>query len=356
MKIAKPLKIKEIIDGLGPLISGSQGDLETTVDTFATPDNATVTSLGYVISPKHLPAAVEAPFACVVIHDKMNEKVASLENKTWLFSPNPELAAREIKNKFFFQTPYRSAQSGIHATAVIAESATLAKDVTVGPYAIICENVRIGSGCFVGSHVVIEANCVVGENCTLHPHAYIGHSTEMGNHCEIMPQAVVGSEGYGYAHDHLGNHYRIPHTGKVILEDDVHVGASTCIDRGTVGNSHIGKGTKIDNHVHLAHNTVVGKNGLITAHVVVAGSTTIGDNFIVGGNSSITGHIKITDNVHLAGNTGVANDIREPGPYGHYPAIPLKQALKVKASSVHLPEFRKNLNKVMKKLFPEDYQ
>jgi UDP-3-O-[3-hydroxymyristoyl] glucosamine N-acyltransferase len=201
----------------------------------------------------------------------------------------------------------------------------------------------------------VENNAKIGKEATLHPHVYIGHSCEIGSFCEIMPQAVIGSEGFGYAHDEKGNHFRIPHTGKVVLEDDVHIGAGTAIDRGTIEDSVIGRGTKIDNQVHLAHNTVVGKNGLITAQCVTAGSSQIGDNFICGGKTAITGHIKVTDNVNVAGFSAISNNVKEGGQYGGYPLVPLKQHLKIKASSVHLPELRKQMNRVLRKLFPEDY-
>ena len=138
--------------------------------------------------------------------------------------------------------------------------------------------------------VLLKIMFDIKSHVTIHAHVYVGHSCVIGHNCEIMPQAVIGSEGFGYAHDHLGNHYRVPHTGRVVLADDVHIGALSTIDRGTINDSTIGQGTKIDNHVHLAHNSIVGKNGLITAHVVMAGSSTLGDNFMVGGNSAIAGH------------------------------------------------------------------
>lgn len=346
-----------VVEFCGPLISEVLGDGQITLSHFESIKAAQSQSLIFVNTEKYLEEAEASAAAAVVAPQKLREQVVSLQSqKTWLLSPNPELAALKIKKQFVFATPYRSDLNGIHATAVIDPSAELGIGVVVGPFAVIGPHCKIGEGTFIGAHSVIEEKVIIKSHCTIHPQVYIGHSCEVGANCEIMPFATIGTEGFGYAHDHKGNHYRIPHTGRVILHDDVHVGSQSAIDRGTLEDSVIGQGTKIDNQVHLAHNTVIGKNGLVTAHVVIAGSTTIGDNFVVGGNSAITGHIKITDNVHLAGFTGVANDIKTPGQYGGYPPLPIKDALRVRASLSHMPALRKQVNRILRKLFPEDFQ
>lgn len=357
MDMKKQVTIAEILSHFSSLLTDSLGDLNHKVNHFATVNSAQDHSLGFITSPKYIQAAEDSNLLCVLAPEKLKEQVEKLNSKkTWLFSKNVDLAAREIKKALVLETPFRAQWQGVHPSAIVDDSVELATDVIIGPNAVINKNVKIGAGSFIGANAVIEQNARIGEKVTVHPLAYIGHSCEIGNHCEILPQAVIGSEGYGYAHDHLGNHYRIPHSGKVVLQDDVHVGAGTAIDRGTIEDTIIGQGTKIDNQVHLAHNTIIGKNGLITAQVVTAGSTTIGDNFICGGKTAITGHIKITDNVHVAGLSGVSNNVTESGQYGGYPLQPLKKHLKVKASTVHLPELRKQMNRVLRKLFPEDFQ
>jgi UDP-3-O-[3-hydroxymyristoyl] glucosamine N-acyltransferase len=325
MKIHHSVTAHDVLKAGGPLITETLGSLDVTLNHFATPQTAHSQSVGFLNSPKYLKDVENSSMVCVLAPLKMKADIEKLNSKkTWLFSPNVELAAREVKKALFFSTPFRAHFEGIHPTAVVHPSVEMAADVTLGPYVIINENVKIGEGTFIGAHTVVEQNTVIKSHVTLHPFVYIGHSTVLGHRCEIKPQAVIGSEGYGYAHDQQGNHFRIPHTGRVILEDDVHVGAGTAIDRGTIEDTVIGQGTKIDNQVHLAHNTEIGKNGLITAQVVTAGSTSIGDNFICGGKTAITGHIKITDNVNVAGFSGVANNVTEPGAYGGYPLLPLK--------------------------------
>lgn len=356
MDFRKRQPIQEIIDFAGPLIIDSYGDLNLQVSRFDSIETASPGSFVFINDPRLIPKAEVSEAVCLLAPDSFKPRVDEMSSaKTWLFSPNVGLAARNIKNHFVFRTPFRSSFMNIHPTAVVDPTAEIATGVTIGPHAVIGPGVKIGTNSFVGANAVIEENVTIKNQVTIHPLAYIGHSCEVGNNCEIKPQAVVGSEGFGYEHDHLGNHYRIPHTGRVILEDDVHIGAGAAIDRGTIQDSRIGRGTKIDNQVHLAHNSVIGKNGLITAHVVLAGSTTIGDNFVIGGNSAIAGHITVADNVSVAGFSAISNSVKEGGQYGGYPLVPLKRHLKIKASSVHLPELRKHMNRVLKKLFPEDF-
>lgn len=357
MQFKEVLKVQSLIDFCGPLIDSSLGDTSRTVAEFTTPTSKKDNSFAFINNDRLLETVeTSAHLTCILAPANLKDKVLTLNSKkVWLFSKNVDLCACNIKRQFVFPTPFRADFNDIHPTAIIADNVTLGTNVTIAPYAIIGKNCSIGDNSFIGAHSVIEENTLIKNNVTIHPHAYIGHSCEIGNDCEIMPQAIVGSEGYGYAHDHLGNHYRIPHTGKVILHDDVHVGAGTAIDRGTITDSVIGKGTKFDNQCHLAHNSVVGENGLITAQFVMAGSSTLGNNFMSGGKAAVTGHVTVTDNVHIAGLAAITNDVKEPGQYGGYPVIPLRQDLKAKASMVHLPELRKQMKRVLRKLFPEEF-
>lgn len=348
--------LKDLLD-FCPELQTEQKDLQVTLQSFSAIEQPEEKCLVFINDARKFTQLLDAKIICVLAPLKLKpQRPESLANKIWLWSPNPELSAREIKNRFVLATPYQASWQGIHPTAVIAKSATVGKGTTIGPYAVVGEKCQIDDNVFIGSHVVIEAQAQVGSNTTLHPFVYIGHSCQIGKDCEIKPHAVIGSEGFGYAHNAQGEHFRIPHSGRVILHDGVHVGAGTAIDRGTLADSIIGAGTKIDNQCHLAHNTVIGQKGLITAQVVTAGSTTIGNHFICGGKTAITGHIEITDHVNVAGLSGVSNDVLQPGQYGGYPLQPLRDFLKVKASSVHVPELRKQMNRVLRKLFPEDYQ
>lgn len=306
-------------------------------------------SLVFITNEKHLDKVVNSQATVILVPASFNKQNLSLE-KTWLLSPLPELAMRNIKNEFFLKTPYRPQMlQAIHPTAQIDSSAVLDESVEVGPGAVIGSGVEIGARSFIGANTVIEKNTKIGTDSTIHPLVYIGHHTVIGNGCEILPQSTIGSEGYGYAHDEKGQHHRIPHSGRVVLHDNVHVGACCTIDRGTIEDTVIGQGTKIDNQCHLAHNSVIGKNCLITAQFGMAGSSTIGNNFISGGKASVTGHVTITNNVQISGMSAVTKSIDQPGQYGGFPLQPLRDYLRTKAAMIQLHDLRKQVQDLLTK-------
>ncbi len=330
------------------LISEIHGPHQAQFRQISALENIHPQSLVFMTHEKHLPTVLASPAAVVLVPASFKKENLSLE-KTWLLSAQPELAMRFIKNEFFLQTPYRSQMlQAIHPSAHVDSSAQLDKSVEVGPGAVISGGVEIGPRSYIGANSVIERNVKIGSDTTIHPLVYIGHNCLIGDHCEIMPQSTIGSEGYGYAHDRSGQHHRIPHSGRVILQDNVHIGASCSIDRGTIEDTIIGKGTKIDNQCHLAHNSVIGENCLITAQFGMAGSSTIGNHFISGGKASVTGHVTITNNVQISGMSGVTKNIDKPGQYGGFPLQPLGDYLKTKAAMVHLHELRKQIQKLVK--------
>lgn len=330
------------------LIKELHGNPKSSFLQIAALENILDNSLVFLTSGKHIGLVNESK-ASVILVPLNIDKAALSSKKTWLLSSNPELAMREIKKEFFYSTPYRTNLfQALHATAVIDKSAVIDETAEISPGAVINAGVEIGPRSFIGANTVIEKDVKIGSDTTIHPLVYIGHSCIIGNHCEIKPNTTIGGEGYGYAHDAKGNHYRIPHSGRVILQDFVHVGSSCTIDRGTIEDSIVGEGTKIDNQCHLAHNSVIGKNGLITAQFGMAGSSKIGDNFISGGKASVTGHISITDNVQISGMSGVTKSIDQAGQYGGFPLQPLKDYLKTKAAMVHLHELRKQIQDFLK--------
>jgi UDP-3-O-[3-hydroxymyristoyl] glucosamine N-acyltransferase len=331
-------------------ITSTLGDLSLKVDGISSTENVQKDTLVYIANNKWFANVVNSPCTLVLASDTFKEKVQTSPNKVWFFCKNPELLMVDIKKSYFLATPYRTPHMSLRAsTAVIHESAMISETAVIGPGVFIGENVHVGQNSFIGTNSVVEANVRIGDDTTIHPLVYIGHSCEIGNNCEILPNTCIGSEGYGYAHDERWNHYRIPHSGKVILEDNVHVGANCSLDRGSIDDTRIGQGTKIDNQCHLAHNSVIGKNGLITAQFGMAGSSTIGDNFISGGKASVTGHISITNNVQVGGMSGVTKSITEPGQYGGFPLQKLQDYLKTKAAIAKLPELRAQLKSLLKK-------
>lgn len=343
-----PVQVNQIAQKWPNLIYAIYGNSQVAFDNIATLEKANPTSLIFITNESQLSKAQDTTAAVVIIPHRISTERLG-KNKTWILSLLPELTMRTIKNEYVLATPYRSAQAPhIHPSAIIDPTAHLESSVVVCAGAVIGANVQLAENVFVGANSVVEKNVKIGRDTTLHPLVYVGHSCEIGERCEVKPNSTIGAEGFGYAHDEKGQHFRIPHSGRVILENDVHVGSSCTLDRGTLEDSVIGAGTKIDNQCHLAHNSVLGKNGLITAQFGMAGSSKIGNNFIVGGKSSVTGHIEITDNVHIAGMSAVTKSIEKPGQYGGFPLQPLQDYLKTKAAMIHLPALRKQIQNFLK--------
>jgi UDP-3-O-[3-hydroxymyristoyl] glucosamine N-acyltransferase len=184
----------------------------------------------------------------------------------------------------------------------------------------------------------------------------LGPRTQIGKNCEIKANTVIGGEGFGFAHDQKGHHHRIPQKGRVVLEDNVYIGSMCAVDRATLenGETRIGEGTKLDNHIQIAHNVKIGKHCVFAGGTVIAGSTTIGNHCVVGGHSSIAGHIKICDQVHLGGRSGVSGSIEKPGAYTGHPLQPLKDHLRSEAYIKRLPALGKAVQIILKKIGLED--
>jgi UDP-3-O-[3-hydroxymyristoyl] glucosamine N-acyltransferase len=253
--------------------------------------------------------------------------------------------------KYFDQKRFRFTQWGErHATAVVHPSASIGKEVFLGPYCVIGAEARIGDGCLIGAHTVIENHARIGARTILHPHVFVGFDCEVGEDCEIHPHSTVGSDGFGYSVEADGRPRKISHLGNVKIGDNVEIGSSCAVDRATLTSTHIRSGTKLDNICHIAHNCDLGENGFYTAGFMMGGSTKIGRHFVTGGNSVVTAHVTLTDNVSLAGRSTVTSDITQPGRYGGYPLQPLHLAMKTVASLGQLNELRKGLRRVMKHL------
>jgi UDP-3-O-[3-hydroxymyristoyl] glucosamine N-acyltransferase len=330
------------------------------VHSVTSPELAKAGSIIFITNPKSLSiglAGLANEASVLVISHRVKDEALKhfqpSDGKAILIATNVELAMASVVSAYFLRTPYaNSTTTGIHPTAIIHPTAHLSPDVKVGSHVFIGANVQIGSRSIIGANSVIEDQTCIGEESVIHPLVYIGHSTLIGNFCEVMPQTVIGKEGFGYAHDEKGNHYRIPHQGRVVLEDNVHIGSGCSIDRATFGETYLEAGAKLDNQVHIAHNCRIGRNALLTAGFMMAGSSKIGANFVAGGNTVVTGHIEICDNVQVAGVSAVNKSIDQPGQYGGNPILPLQEYIKMKVFLTKLPEMAKQLKALVKQMTP----
>ncbi len=314
--------LQDLAERLGCRLIGA-GSAEVT--TVASLHSAAHDSLVFVEDAKHLDTAIASPAAAVVA----GEFAASVNSrKPLLIHPQPRLAfARAAK---LLRDDSRG--GGTHPLAVVAASARIGKNVVIGPRAVVGENAVIGdettisAGCAIGDGVGIGADCRVDPNVTI----YSG--TTLGNRVVIQAGAVLGSEGFGYVRDaETGRYEQFPQVGRLVIEDDVEIGANSTIDRGALDETRVRRGTKIDNLVHIAHNCQIGRNVVIAAQTGLSGSVTVEDSVVMGGQVGIGDHAHIEEGVILGGGSGILPKkiVRGKGVvFWGTPARPLRQYLK----------------------------
>lgn len=225
------------------------------------------------------------------------------------------------------------------------ESSLVGENAKIGPNVYIGHDVKIGKNANIYPNVTILEGVTIGDNVTIYPGVTIREFCTIGNNVIIQPGAIIGSDGFGYVKVN-GENIKIDQIGIVIIEDNVEIGANCTIDRGTIGNTIIKRGTKLDNLVHLAHNVIVGKQGFITAQVGIAGSTVVGNNVTLGGQSGIIGHLKVGNNITLAGKGVITSNTGDNETLSGYPAINLQDDLKIKIAMKKLPELLKRVKKL----------
>lgn len=240
--------------------------------------------------------------------------------------------------------------AGVHPLAFVADDARIAPDASVGPYVVVGEGARIGARTIVLAHVTIGRQAQIGDDCLIHARVSLRERVVIGNRVVIQDGAVIGSDGYGFARTADGSHYKIPQVGAVVIEDDVEIGANTTIDRPAVGETRIGAGTKIDNLVQIAHGVVIGRRALLAAQVGISGSTTIEDSVTLAGQVGVAGHLTIGKGTIATAQTGIPNSVEAGSFVSGYPAIANRDWLKASAVFRKLPELRKMIADLQRRL------
>jgi UDP-3-O-[3-hydroxymyristoyl] glucosamine N-acyltransferase len=305
-------------------------------------ENAREGELSFLINPRYFPQLKLTRASGLIVGVDFPQSTIPL-----LRHQNPYLAfAKAIE---LFKQPQK-APSGVHATALVSADAILGEEVAIGPYSKIGSRVSIGNRVQIGSHIVIEDDAIIGDDTILHSACVIREHVKIGRRCIIQNNAVVGSDGFGYAKQEDGTWYRIIQSGTVVIEDEVDIGAGTMIDRAAVGETRIGKGTKLDNLVHIGHGCHIGRDCLICAQVGLAGSTKLGDNVILAGQVGAAGHLTIGSGVIAIAQTGIPSSIEPGRMISGSPAIDQKTWLKSSALQARLPEMNKQLRDVARRL------
>jgi UDP-3-O-[3-hydroxymyristoyl] glucosamine N-acyltransferase len=243
----------------------------------------------------------------------------------------------------FYVAPERT--PGIDPTARLGHGVQLAPDVTIDAYAVIGDGAVLSPGVWIGSHCVVGAGVEIGENSRLYPRVTLYSGTRLGKRVAIHSGTVVGSDGFGYVYRD-GEHAKIPHVGRCLIGDDVEVGANTAIDRGSIDDTVIGAGTKIDNLVHISHNVRVGRLCLLLGQSGIGGSTRLGDGCVMAGQSAIVGHMTMGDGARLGGQAGAMGSLDGGQTYSGYPARPHLESLRAYAAMHQLPKYMKLLERL----------
>jgi UDP-3-O-[3-hydroxymyristoyl] glucosamine N-acyltransferase len=235
---------------------------------------------------------------------------------------------------------------GIHSTAVVAPDAVIGRGVTIDAHAVIGDGVTIGDDCWIGAGTVIGPHSTLGRAVRVYPTVVIYQRVNIGDRVTLHAGARIGREGFGFLPGN-GQVMRIPHVGKCVLENDVEIGANSCIDRGSVDDTIIGAGTKIDNLVHVAHNVRIGRMCFIAAQVGVAGSARIGDGVQLGGQVGIGGHVTVGSRARLAGQAGVIGDVPADATWSGYPARPHREQLRATGALFRLAKIIRPLEQLL---------
>jgi UDP-3-O-[3-hydroxymyristoyl] glucosamine N-acyltransferase len=239
--------------------------------------------------------------------------------------------------------------AGVHSTAIVAESARLGKNVSLGPYVVVEEEASVGDNTVIYAHGYVGRRSRIGKDCLFYPRVTVREGVVTGDRCIFQPGVVLGCDGFGFTL-HQGRHYKIPQIGGLEIGDDVEIQANSTVDRAAVGVTRIGRGTKIDNLVQVAHNVETGENCLLVALTGVAGSTKLGDYVTLAAQVGVAGHLTVGDGAVCGAKAGISHDIKSKEVVWGVPAQPLKDELKMHAAMRRLPELLEEWKKIKKKL------
>jgi UDP-3-O-[3-hydroxymyristoyl] glucosamine N-acyltransferase len=305
------------------------GDGSTPLTGFAPADSARAGDLTFAEKDTHFAAAEQSQAAAILVSQAFTSAT-----KVVIRVRDARVAMARVLPLFF---PPDQPAFGVHPSAIIDATAQIDPTAHIGPYCVIGARVRLGARSVLAGGNHIGRDCQIGDDACLFPNVVLYARTQIGHRVSIHAGTVIGSDGYGYVFDE-GRHRKVLQTGNVIIGDDVEIGANTAIDRGALGSTVIGQGTKIDNLVHIAHNVVMGRHCLIMGQAGFAGSTTLGDYCVIASQAGIAGHLKLGAQAMVGAKSGVMRDVPDGGRVLGLPAAPDKQAKRQMIAVQQLPE------------------
>ena len=321
-----------------------EGDENATVHTFAKIEEGIPGAISFLSNPKYTHYIYDTQSSIVLVNkDFAPEKEVKA---TLIRVDNAYESLAKLLNLYEMSKPKKT---GVDPLAYIAPTAKIGQNVYIAPFACVADGAEVGDNTVLHPHATVGTSAKVGSDCILYPHATVYHDCRVGNHCILHAGSVIGADGFGFAPSPEG-YEKIPQIGIVILEDNVEVGANTCIDRATMGATIIRKGVKLDNLIQIAHNVEVGSHTVMASQVGIAGSTKVGEWCMFGGQTGLAGHIKIGNKVNLGAQSGVPGSIKDGQNLIGTPPMELKAYFKSSAVFRKLPDMYHELDSLKKEI------
>ena len=345
------MQFSELIEKLTPSIKThsltTKPDCNPDIQGVAAIDEAISDQLSYIEGTKFLAMVTKTSASALILPlDESLQAQATERGLAWIATRDPRLLFAQAIRLFY--QPFQPAPS-IHPTAVIDPSVVLGEDIYIGPHVVIEAGVTIGNQTCIHPNVVIYPGAKIGDRVTLHANCTIHERVQMGNDCVIHSGAVIGAEGFGFVPTAEG-WLKMEQSGYVVLEDGVEIGCNSTVDRPAVGETRIGKNTKLDNLVHIAHGCQIGQNGAMAAQVGLAGGVKIGNRVILAGQVGVANQAHIGDGAIASAQSGIHNDVAPGEIVSSSPAVPHKIYLKASAIYKRLPEMYQTVKELKKKL------
>ena len=320
------------------------GDENATVHTFAKIEEGMPGAISFLSNPKYAPYLYETQSSIVLVN-----KDFELEKEVKATLIKVDNAYESVAKLLSLYEMSKPKKTGIDPLASIAPSAQIGENVYIAPYAVIGDNAIVGDNTHIHANAVVVDNCKIGNNCIIYPNATIYHECRIGNNVILHAGSVIGADGFGHAPAADG-YEKIPQIGIVIIEDNVEVGANTCIDRATMGATIIRKGVKLDNLIQVAHNVEIGSNTVMASQCGIAGSTKVGEWCMFGGQVGVAGHSKIGDRLHVGAQTGIPGNTKGNQAIMGSPAMDARLFARASVITKKLPEMYSTLNALQKEI------
>jgi len=332
------MRVRDLAESLGGRVVG---DGLRRIMRIADLEQAGKYEIAYVDNEKFFAAAAESKAWCLIVAEGVEDK---FPDRTLIVVKNPKLAFARTWSTL---SPSGYRKGEIHPTAVVAETADVAPSAYVGPYVYIGEGTSVGDYTQLESGVVLGANVTVGKHCVLHPNVVLYDAVSIGSFVILHAGVCLGADGFGYVRDDDGYYYKFPQVGTVVIEDDVEIGAHSCVDRAALGRTRIGRGTRLDNMVHVGHNCDIGERVVIAAQTGISGSVVIEDGAVIGGQVGFGDHTRVQKGAVIGSKAGILpGKIVRPGVWWGIPVQPLDQYKRMNAHMNRLPEMRERLRRL----------